>query len=91
MTAPVTACTGAVGVSPFDRWYAAMTLAELPPGDARALRSALWERYRIEIPVLNVASRRFLRISAHLYNTTGDMQRLAAAIGKLLADEKRSG
>jgi isopenicillin-N epimerase len=74
-----------------DRLYAAMTLAELPPGETHALRAALWERYRIEIPVLNIAGRRFLRISAHLYNTSDDMHRLAAAIAELLDEEIRGG
>lgn len=73
-----------------DRWYAAMTLAELPPGDAHALRMELWVRHRIEIPVLSIAGRRFLRISAHLYNTPDDMQHLAAAIAESLHRDKRS-
>jgi isopenicillin-N epimerase len=71
-----------------DRWYVAMTLAELPPGDTHSLRAALWERYGIEIPVLKIAGRRFLRISAHLYNTPDDMLRLVAAISELMHDEK---
>jgi isopenicillin-N epimerase len=89
----VDAATGLSPPADRDQYYAAMTLAELPlargaselrPDDSHAVRALLWERYRIEIPVLDIAGRRFVRISAHLYNTPADMQRLAAAVAELL-------
>jgi isopenicillin-N epimerase len=71
------------GISPptdRDQGHGTMSLAELPMGETHELRAALWDRHRIEIPVLHIAGRRFLRISAHLYNTREDMHRLAEGI-----------
>jgi isopenicillin-N epimerase len=68
-----------------DKWHGSMVLAELPPGDAVALRDALHERYRIAAQVVDCSDRRFLRISCHLYNTVDDLEKLSAALRDLLA------
>lgn len=63
-----------------DHWHGTMALAELPPGDAYELREALWQQYKIEVPIIAWKERRLVRISAHLYNTQADMELLANAL-----------
>jgi isopenicillin-N epimerase len=50
------------------------------------LHQALFERYRIEIPVFSwpAAPKRLIRISAQLYNAPEEYERLARALGELL-------
>ncbi|MDX1963526.1 MAG: aminotransferase class V-fold PLP-dependent enzyme [Pirellulales bacterium] len=64
-------------------WCGTMALVELPPGDAPPIKRALWEQYGIECPVLNWQNRRFVRVSAHLYNTVDQIERLCAALSNL--------
>ena len=65
--------------------------ASRPPSAATPrrdpLQDALFERFRIEVPVLvwPAAPRRLVRVSAQLYNASGDYARLAEALGTLLA------
>jgi isopenicillin-N epimerase len=47
---------------------------------AHALNNALWERHRIEVPVMAIGPHLWLRISAQIYNELTDYERLAAAI-----------
>jgi len=61
-----------------------MIALELPPGDAPTLQQALWEQDRIEIPVIAWQQRRFVRPSCHLYNCQADLERLVAALKRLL-------
>ncbi|MGQ9369747.1 aminotransferase class V-fold PLP-dependent enzyme [Azospirillum sp. ST 5-10] len=65
---------------------AAMRLVPLP-GDApataeaaAALRRRLWEEARIEVPVLALGGRLWVRLSAQAYTTAADAGRLAAAV-----------
>ena len=44
------------------------------------LQVELRDRHQIEIPVGSWNGRRFLRVSAHLYTTQADMERLLAAL-----------
>jgi len=46
------------------------------------LQDLLWERYRIEVPVMHWGTppRRYIRISAQIYNDEGEYERLAAAL-----------
>jgi hypothetical protein len=46
------------------------------PGDAAALNLLLREQYSIEVPVACVSGLLFTRISAQIYNTMGDYERL---------------
>jgi isopenicillin-N epimerase len=61
-----------------------MWSTELPPGDPGALWTALRDRYRIEVPVLDWAGRRLLRVSIGPYNVADDLDRLLAALDELL-------
>jgi isopenicillin-N epimerase len=57
--------------------------AEAPiSGYVEPLRVALLEKHRIEVPVFTwpTAPHRLIRISAHLYNSIGEYQRLAEAL-----------
>jgi isopenicillin-N epimerase len=59
-----------------------------PPPPARdPLEVALFERFAIEVPVIAwpASPRRLLRVSCQIYNTRGQYERLAAALGHVLA------
>jgi isopenicillin-N epimerase len=63
---------------------AAMQVVQLPreltEAEARMLESRLFDEYRIVIPVTWLGGYRWLRLSAQLYNTLADYERLAAAL-----------
>lgn len=63
---------------------AAMRLVQLPAplteAGARALETRLLERHRVVVPVTSHGGWRWLRVSAQLYNTLGDYERLADAL-----------
>ena len=64
---------------------AAMTAFRLPPGtDPQVLRAALWERYRIEAPVIERPNGNLIRVSTHFYNTEAEVDRLAEALTVLV-------
>ena len=54
--------------------------------DEDPLATALYDRYRIQVPILGSRAHRgrLLRISCHLYNEMSDYQKLAKALGELL-------
>jgi isopenicillin-N epimerase len=81
--------TGLAGLSPATpthlALHGAMTAFRLPPGtDAARLRRGLWERYRIEAPVIERPDGLLLRASTHFYNTEEEVDRLAEALPPLL-------
>jgi isopenicillin-N epimerase len=86
----ITGCPALVPDSP--EWYGSMITVPLPAGGPQRsqpnaidpLQQALWERFRIEVPVVDWHGRRHLRVSCHLYNTPDDLQRLIAALKTLL-------
>ena len=65
------------------RWFAQMVTVNLGACDADALKSRLWDEYRIEVPV---GARRgtSLRVSAQGYTTRADIERLLEALRTLL-------
>ena len=65
-------------------WYVAMASVPLPAGDAGRLQDALWRESQIEVPVVEWQGRRSIRVSCHLYNTIEDIDRLLAALRRLL-------
>lgn len=77
-----------------EEWIGTMITVPLPGeiddgqqhGRRDPLQVALWERYRIEIPVFNWKRRRCLRVSCHLYNTEADIEKLEAALKTLLPE-----
>jgi isopenicillin-N epimerase len=70
-----------------EQWYGSMALLQLPDGDRAELQQALWNEYGVEVPIIDFAGRRLIRVSCHLYNTTDDIERLAAALGELLSEQ----
>lgn len=88
------------GLSPFvpddPAWFGSMVTCPLPlssagpptAGGRDELQDALWERHRIEIPIVWWHGRRFIRVSCHLYNDAADLDRLIGALRELLPDGK---
>jgi len=80
---------GTQPLSPDDpAWFGQMIAVALPDGiDPQALKTGLYERFRIEIPVTTLdPGRWFLRASFQAYNTPGDLDRLIDALRVLLHD-----
>jgi len=73
-----------------DQWFASMAQVPLPAGDARLLQDALWERYSIEVPIIEWKGQRYIRISCHLYTRSEDIDLLARALKHLLFSEASS-
>jgi isopenicillin-N epimerase len=68
-------------------WYGSMAHVPLPPGDAKTLMRALWERHHIEVPVVNWNGGRYIRVSCHLYNTREEVDALMEALKRELFTE----
>jgi len=71
------------------RFFAQMIVAPLPGGlDYEALKSRLYDEYRIEVPITKQGiSRHFIRVSIQAYNTRADVDALVTALGEILRDE----
>jgi isopenicillin-N epimerase len=67
-----------------------MISLSLPPGSAQALQTALFQRFKIEVPIIpwKTAGDRLIRISAQVYNTQAEYEQLADALKLLLAEAK---
>jgi isopenicillin-N epimerase len=62
-----------------------MTAFGLPDhANAVELRRALWEQYRIEVPIIERPDRLLFRVSTHFYNTEAEIDHLAKALSELL-------
>lgn len=65
--------------------HGALTAFRLPLAtDIAALRRDLWEKHRIEAPIVERSEGPLLRISTHFYNTEEEIDRLATALPDLL-------
>jgi isopenicillin-N epimerase len=63
----------------------AMTALRLPKQtNAVEMRHGLWERFRVEVPVVERPDRLMIRASTHFFNTEEEVERLAEAIGELV-------
>lgn len=71
-------------VSDDPQWYGSMVSVRLPDGSAESLQRALWERHKIEVPIVTWQGRRLIRPSCHLYTWREDIDRLVDATAKLL-------
>ena len=61
--------------------HGSMTAFRLPPGvDIIELRRGLWEKHRIEAPIVERPEGPLIRVSTHFYNTHEEIDRLAAAL-----------
>ena len=49
-----------------------------------SLQNALWERYGIEVPIIEFAGGRFVRVSCHLYTKESDIDQLVTALRELV-------
>lgn len=74
-------------------WYGTMItmplpdwVGEMPHGHMHPIQAALWDNDQIEAPITHWNGRRHLRVSCHLYDTSADLQRLAAALKAVLDD-----
>lgn len=79
-------------LSPDDpAWFGQMVAVPLPDGvDPQALKSELYDHFRIEIPVATLdPSRWLLRASFQAYNTAADLDALLQALTVLLPDAHR--
>lgn len=78
--------TGLPAVCPdSSAWLGQMFAARLPAVDGDALKAALYDRYRIEAPVVCWNGELFLRVSFQGYNSPADADALIAALRELLA------
>jgi isopenicillin-N epimerase len=53
---------------------------------APAWRKSLWERFRIEAPIVERPDCLLIRVSTHFYNTEAEIDRIADAVSCLLAE-----
>ena len=74
---------GAEPVTPEDReWFGWMVGVWLPSNYNRyeSLQQRLWERYKIEVPIVHFAGRYLVRVSCHLYVSTHDIDTLVRCL-----------
>jgi isopenicillin-N epimerase len=63
-----------------------LTAFRLPPGlDPVALRKTLWEKNRIEIPIVERPDCLLIRVSTHFYNTQAEIDHLVSSLKPLIA------
>lgn len=67
-----------------DPWPLQMRAFALPPCDLRVLQRRLFDRWRIEVPVIAWNNRPLLRVSVQGYNTERDLDKLVVALGEEL-------
>jgi len=67
-----------------DLWHSQLVMARLPPCDLAALKTALYDDYRIEIPMIDWQGNQGLRVSIQGYNTAADIDALINALSQLL-------
>jgi isopenicillin-N epimerase len=84
----ISALTGLPLVCPLDRaFFIQMAVAELPRlRDLAGLKAALYDRFRIEVPLIDWNGRHFIRISVQGYNTRDDLDALLDAMRVLLPE-----
>jgi isopenicillin-N epimerase len=50
---------------------------------ANPLQHTIWQRYGIEVPIVDFRGRRYIRVSCHLYNDSTQIDRLVIALQEL--------
>ncbi len=81
----VSRLTGLSAICPDDAaWFGQMASIPLPRCEAWPLQTALRERYRIEVPILDWNDNTFVRVSAQAYNDEQDITTLVTALRELL-------
>ena len=69
-------------------WFIQMTAVAIPPHEPMALMSRLYDRHRVEVPVISWGDRTFLRVSVQGYNTAADIDRLLEAVADCLPGDE---
>ena len=67
-----------------DHQYAQMFAIELPSSSIDKLGTRLWDEYKIEVPLVRLNDREYLRVSIQAYNKVEDIERLTIALKELL-------
>ncbi len=82
---------GTLPVPDSPEFYAAMAVIELPESvkfagieQAREFQGRLYEQFRIEVPMMVIDNRSFIRISAQVYNAPQDYERLGEALRAMI-------
>jgi isopenicillin-N epimerase len=77
--------TGMPPLYPLDSdFYSQMAIAPLPTSNLHALKSRLYDEFKIEVPLTEWQDRQFIRISVQGYNTQEDIDALVSALEILL-------
>jgi isopenicillin-N epimerase len=53
---------------------------------ANPLQHTIWQRYGIEVPIVDFRGRRYIRVSCHLYNDSSQIDRLVVVLKELLSE-----
>jgi isopenicillin-N epimerase len=65
--------------------HGALTAFELPRRIVpKELREAIWQRFHVEVPIIERTERNLLRVSTHFYNTEAEVDALAEALRVLM-------
>ncbi|MCZ6875344.1 MAG: aminotransferase class V-fold PLP-dependent enzyme [bacterium] len=79
------ALTGLPPICPDDpTWFRQFFTARLPDVDIQALKTRLYDDYRIEVPLVRWCDQPLIRVSIQGYNTRQDTEALLAALEALL-------
>ncbi len=62
-----------------ETWFAQMVSLPLPPCDAAALKTRLYDAFRIEVPILTGNEKQFVRVSVQPYNSRAEVDELTLA------------
>ena len=65
-------------------WFGQMATIRLPAIDFGRVGSQLWERYRIEVPLVDWNGQAFVRLSCQAYNSAEDVEALIRALAELI-------
>lgn len=84
--ARLTALTGQTPICPpTATWFRQMATLPLPPDtDINRLKNELYDQFQIEIPLLELNHRRYIRPSAQGYNQPEDFDHLLRGLGEIL-------
>ncbi|MCB0120499.1 MAG: hypothetical protein KDD72_15800, partial [Anaerolineales bacterium] len=68
-----------------ETWFAQMSVSSMPADtDIAALKTRLYDEYRIEIPILDWHGNKLMRLSVQGYNSRRDMDALINALKVLI-------
>ena len=66
-------------------WFAQMIAMPLPPHvNLQNLKQDLYDKYRVEVPLIDWNGKKLIRVSIQAYNTIGDVSILEDALKNLL-------